>query len=127
MAAPLVEINTRDKTFILISQNKNKFVTSFLNKDSKLVIKSLFDDGIVKTFYEAEYSLTKIQGNKALSIYDSIKEVFDELISLINQEKIHLIEENDKNALKIIFDLPSKKYNSIEFSVGEKKNQKMKK
>ena len=80
----------------------------------------MFDDGIVKTFFVSEFTLDKVKENKAFLSYDTIEEILEELFALIEENKIHLIEE-EGNKIKIIFDLPFKKYKNIDFLISEKK------
>ena len=123
-------INTqKEKIFELISNKENKFVFNFTKKNSSLIISAIFDDGIVKTFYEKEFSLEKIKENKAFAFYDTIDEVLGELLPLSDEDKVHL-SEDEKNENKFIiinFDLPFKKFNNIEFYVEEKKKSKLEK
>ena len=109
-----------EKTFELISNKGNKFIITFRNiKSASLFISAIFDDGIIKIFYENDFSLEKIQSNKAFSNYDKIDEILEELFPLIDKGKINLIEEGNKINMK--FDLPFKKYKHIEFLINEKK------
>ena len=43
----------------LISDKKNKFLTSFINKESSLFISSILDDEIIKTFFEKTFGKNK--------------------------------------------------------------------
>ena len=119
-----MEQNAQDKKKIIVeltSDKQKKYLTSFINKESSLFISSILDDGVVKTFFEADFPLEKIKENKAFNFHESIDEILQELIPLINGEKIKLNEEND-NTLKINFELPFQKFKDIEFKINEKKN-----
>ena len=77
----------------------------------------------MKTFYETEFPLEKIQENKAFSIYDTLDEILVELFPLIDKGNIHLTEE-EGDAINIKFDLPFKKFKNIDFLIKEKKKEK---
>ena len=119
--APTIKDDKNQKTFELTSDKKNKYTFTFKNiKSTSLLIEALFDDGIVKTFFESKFTLDKIKENKAFLSYDTIDEILEELFPLIDENKIHLFEE-EGNKIKIIFDLPFKKYKDMIFLVDEKK------
>ena len=119
--AQTIEFAKSQKTFKLKSNKGNKFLFIFKNiKSTSLLINSIFDDGVVKTFFETEFTLDKIKENKAFLSYDIIDEILEELFPLINEGKIHLFEE-EGNKIKIIFDLPFKKYKEMIFIISEKK------
>ena len=129
--APIIKTqNPKERTFELFSDKENKFIFNFTNKNStSLLISSIFDDGIVKTFYEKEFSLEKVKENKAFALYDTIDEILEELFPLIDEEKVHIFEDekNETKYIKIIFDLPIKKFNKVEFYVEEKKKTDLEK
>ena len=119
--APTIKNDKNQKTFELKSDKENKYVFTFKNiKSTSLLIEALFDDGIVKTFFESEFTLDKIKENKAFISYDTIDEILEELFPLIDENKVHLFEE-EGNKIKIIFDLPFKKYKNMIFLISEKK------
>ena len=80
----------------------------------------------MKKFFESEYSLETIKKNKAFAFYETIEEILSELFPLIDEGKIHLIEEGN-NIIKINFDLPFKKFKNIEFIINEKKKTDLEK
>ena len=79
----------------------------------------------METFFEEDFPLEKIKENKIFSFHESIDEILQELMPLINDGKIHVIEEN--NIIRIKADLPLQKFKNLEFIVKEKKKQKKKK
>ena len=121
MEAPTIKDDKGQKTFKLKSDKGNIYIFTFKNiKSVSLLIEALFDDGIVKTFFESEFTLDTIKENKAFLSYDTIDEILEELFPLIDENKIHLFEE-EGNKIKIIFDLPFKKYKNMVFLISEKK------
>ena len=118
--------NKNGKKIEITSNIGNQFIVNFKYNSTILFISSLFDNGITQEFFESEYSLEKIKQNKAFAFYETIEEIISELFPLIDEGKIHLIEE-EKDAIKIIFDLPFKKFNNIEFIINSKKENDLKK
>ena len=119
--APTVKEGKTTKTFELTSDKGNKYIFTFKNiKSTSLLIEALFDDGIVKTFFESEFTLEKIKENKAFISYDTIDDILEELFPLIDENKISLFEK-EENQIKFIFDLPFRKYKTMEFLISEKK------
>ena len=126
MKAPVPNKENENKIIELYSNLGNKFVVNFINKSTILFISSVFDNGIVKKFFESEYSLETIKKNKAFAFYETIEEILSELLPLIDEGKIHLIEDGN-NIIKINFDLPFKKFKNIEFIINEKKKTDLEK
>ncbi len=122
---PIIQNNNKEKVIELVSNKGNKFIINFINKTSSLFISSIFDNGIIKVFYETIFSLEKIKENKAFFVYDSIDEILGELFPLIDEGKIHLNEET--HFIKITFDLPFQKFKNIDFNVNEKKKTEIEK
>ena len=119
--APTVKEGKTTKTFELTSDKGNKYIFTFKNiKSTSLLIEALFDDGIVKTFFESEFTLEKIKENKAFISYDTIDDILEELFPLIDENEISLFEK-EENQIKFIFDLPFRKYKTMEFLISEKK------
>ena len=113
--------DSSQKTFKITSDKENKYIVTFKNiKSTLLLIEAEFDDENNKTFFESEFTLDKIKENKIFYFYDSIDEILEELYPLINEKKIQLIEEQG-NKIEIIFDLPLKKYKNLKFLINEKK------
>ena len=112
------EIKNKEKTFEITSNKGKKYVISFKNNGTTLLITSIYDDSIRKIFYESFYSLEKIKENKAFYIYDSIDEILSELFPLIDEGKTKLNEET--NLIILTIDLPFQKIKQIDFIIEEK-------
>ena len=125
MEKATIPVKIPNQKFVGLTSNKgNKLIFTFKNiKSSILCISAVFDDGVVKTSYQTEFLLEKIQENKDFSIYDTLDEILAELFPLIDVGKIHLREE-EGNSINIKFDLPLKKLKKINFLVKEKKKEK---
>ena len=66
--SPTIQNNNKEKVIELVSNKGNKFIINFINKTSSLFISSIFDNGIIKVFYETIFSLEKIKENKAFLV-----------------------------------------------------------
>ena len=108
------EVKNKEKTFETTSNKGNKYITTFKNNGTNLLITSIYDDIIRKNFYESLYSLEKIKENKAFYIYDTIDKILSELFPLIDKKEVKIIEET--KFIKINFTLPLKKFKNIEFN-----------
>ena len=52
---------------------------------SSLFVSAIFDDGIIKEFYEKEFAIEKIKENKAFAFHETIDEILSELFPLIER------------------------------------------
>ena len=123
-------LTQKERVFELISNKENKFLINFVNKNSSsLFVSAIFDDGIIKEFYEEEFSVEKIKENKAFAFHETIDEILSELFPLIEEGKAHLYEDikSETKFINITFDLPSKKFNTIELYIEEKKKTDLEK
>ena len=94
---PIIKDDKNRKTFELTSDKENKYVFIFKNiKSTSLLINSIFDDGVVKTFFETEFTLDKIKENKAFLFYDIIDEILEELFPLMKIKSIFLKKKEIK-------------------------------
>jgi hypothetical protein len=124
------KLTQKERVFELVSNKENKYLINFANKNSSsLFISAIFDDGIIKDFYEEEFTIEKIKENKAFAFHETIDEILSELFPLIEEGKAHLFEDikSETKLIRIIFDLPSKKFNMIELYIEEKKKTDLEK
>ena len=112
------EVKNKEKTFETTSNKGNKYITTFKNNGTNLLITSIYDDIIRKNFYESLYSLEKIKENKAFYIYDTIDEILSELFPLIDEGKTKINEES--NLIILTIELPLQKIKKIDFIMKEK-------
>ena len=112
------EVKNKEKTFETTSNKGNKYITTFKNNGTNLLITSIYDDIIRKNFYESLYSLEKIKENKAFYIYDTIDKILSELFPLIDEGKTKINEES--NSIILTIELPLQKIKKIDFIMKEK-------
>ena len=103
-----------------IANEKDKILYKVCMKipSNKLLIGITKTYNNLKDFYEKSFSLEEIQKVKYFTIYDSVEECMEDIISGINMNKSIISEENNK--LKLVIPLLNKKYNSISFVIDKK-------
>jgi hypothetical protein len=111
--------------FTISSDKNNSFNLIFQNRKSTIYISASFQSEIKKIEYEKNYNLEELKANKYLSLFDTISETYEEIISIIKQRKseIKLIEK--ENQIEINIPLLGARLKEINFILNEKeKNDK---
>ena len=111
--------------FTISSDKNNSFNLIFQNRKSTIYISASFQSEIKKIEYEKNYNLEELKANKYLSLFDTISETYEEIISIIKQRKseIKLIEK--ENQIEINIPLLGARIKEINFILNEKeKNDK---
>ena len=111
--------------FTISSDKNNSFNLIFQNRKSTIYISASFQSEIKKIEYEKNYNLEELKTNKYLSLFDTISETYEEIISIIKQRKseIKLIEK--ENQIEINIPLFGARIKEIIFILNEKeKNDK---
>ena len=73
--------------FTISSDKDNSFNLIFQNRKSTIYISASFQSEIKKIEYEKNYNLEELKANKYLSLFDTINETYEEIISIIKQRK----------------------------------------
>ena len=92
------------KSFTITSDKNRTFNINFQNKSSSsLYIYAYFQNEITKIEYENNFSLEGLKDNKYLSLFDTINDIFEELISILNKnlKEVKIIEEKAKITINI--------------------------
>ena len=111
--------------FTISSDKNNSFNLIFQNRKSTIYISASFQSEIKKIEYEKNYNLEELKAIKYLSLFDTISETYEEIISIIKQRKseIKLIEK--ENQIEINIPLFGARIKEIIFILNEKeKNDK---
>lgn len=111
--------------FTISSDKNNSFNLIFQNRKSTIYISASFQSEIKKIEYEKNYNLEELKTNRYLSLFDTISETYEEIISIIKQRKsdIKLIEK--ENQIEINIPLLGARIKEINFILNEKeKNDK---
>ncbi len=118
------EIVKSEKTYSIISDKNHSLLTVFKNLISSIEINVIFQDDIIKHIYNTKLTLNEIkQNNKYFSLYETIDEIYDDLILLMNKNQTKILE--DTNLISISIPLESVKFKELLFVLNEvKKNEK---
>ena len=99
-------------------KNNEQIQFQILTKENNFVISTKIENLITQKIYEGIFSLREIQKNKYFLQFDSIQEIFEELVFKSQTEYPTITEENDSLILKIF--LSSSKFKDIEFTLKPK-------
>lgn len=108
----------KSKEFSLSSDKMKKYFISFQTECNSEISIAATGESISKIYYK-KYPFTVLKKNKYFSLFDTIDEIFDEIINLIAHKNPMLYEE--KNCLKIIIETFHSKFKDITFYLDEKK------
>ena len=109
-----------EKEFQLNSDKNHPFSVKIVNFKSTLQIISLFKDDILNHIYQKEFSLEELRkSNKYFLLYETIDEIYEDLILLMDKNQTKISEEN--NTIKINIPIESKKIKEISFTLNEVK------
>ena len=89
------------KTFQLESNKKNIIEIKLIKNISKITIEGKYKNLSEPIIYYSRQSIDEIKINKYFLMFDNLKEVYEELINLIKNNKCSLIEENNKLIISI--------------------------
>ena len=108
------------KDYNFTSNKKNSFNVIFNNCSNYIQIKSVFEKDSEKNEYEQILFLEELKSNKYLSICDTIDQMYEQIITELNNnnDKIKIIEENNK--IDIIIPIKHVKVKEIKFTLNEK-------
>jgi len=93
------------KIYIFNSDKNNSFNVNVRNYSSYIEIQAQYQDNMKKNEFKGKYSLEKLKLNKFLSLYDSIDEIYDELIHKFSKNNPELIENENNILINIPIDL----------------------
>ena len=96
-------------------KNNDQINFQIMTKDNNFVISTIIKNSITQKIYEGIFSLKEIQNNKYFLQFDSIQEIFEELVFKSQTEFPTIKEENENLILKIF--LSSSKFKDIEFTL----------
>ena len=115
-----------EKTYIIKSNKNQSFSTIVKNLVTSIEIISTYQDDIIKRVFTKKYNLNELKNeNKYFLLYETINELYEDLILLMNKEQTKIME--DINTIKICIPLESLKIKEIFFVLNEsEKNDKEK-
>ena len=109
------------KKIFTIETNENKsFILAIQNKKSSLYINISTQTDILKLEYEKNFSLNDLKENKYLSLLDSIDDIYDEIINLINTKLKEIKINEEKNKIILTIPIGGRKIKDILLILNEK-------
>ncbi len=119
---PQLTIINQENDYIMISNTKHKFSVKLINKVTSLCISASSKDNFIELIYENIFSMNNLKKHKIFYFHDSIDEIIEELIPLIDNGN-YIIEE-EINKLILTFNFPLKKVKEVKFILlNKEKNQ----
>ena len=110
-------IKKNEKFFSLKSNKNHLFAVNFKSFPSFIKIESSYKDSVSKHEYKKKFFYEELKLNKYLSICDSVSEIYEQIISDINEKNINIIEKT--NLISIIIPVQHLKVKEICFDVPE--------
>jgi len=92
------------KAYIVNSDKNNSFNINVKNFSLYIEIQAQYQDNMKKNKFKGKFFLEKLKSNKFLAIYDSIDEIYDELIYEFSKNKPELIENENNILINISID-----------------------
>ncbi len=107
-----------EKTYKIISDKNNSFSITFKNLVSSIEIYAYFQDEILKHIYNHKFTLDSLKkNNKYFLLFESIDEIYDDLILLLDKNQTKILE--DTNFISISIPIESLKIKEILFVINE--------
>ena len=104
-----------------IKSNKNKLFNLTIKYNSNLlIIFSIFKDNINIEEYEEIFTMEKIGKIKYFLLFNSLNEIYDEIIYLIKWKQNEIKLNEDGNIINLILPLEGLKFKQIEISLEKK-------
>jgi len=101
----------QNKSFCLIIENKNS--TIYMNASS-------LNYEITKKEFEKDFSLKDLKENKYLSLFDSVNEIYEEIVNIIKSKLEEVKVKEDKNVLILNIPIGGFKIKEILLNLYEK-------
>ena len=104
MTTPKENDTIKKENFTFISDKNRNFNICFqANNSLSISLYAYFQTEITKKEFESNFSLNDLQANKYLSLFDSINDIYEEIISIIkkNSKEVKIIEEENKIIINI--------------------------
>ena len=107
-----------EKTYKILSDKNNSFSLTFKNLVSSIEIYAYFQEEILKRIYNHKFTLDSLKkNNKYFMLFESIDEIYDDLILLLDKNQTKILE--DTNFISISIPIESLKIKEILFVINE--------
>ena len=84
-----------EKSYTIRSNKNNSFTLIIGKYNSNVKIKASYEEGIILHIFEKEMDITTLKKNKYLTLCETIDEIYDDLICLLNENQTAIKEENN--------------------------------
>ena len=120
MSTPKANDESPKKTFSLKSDKNRSFNLDIQNKKSSIYIYAFTQTDIQKNDFDKDFSLKDLKENKYFSLFDSIDEIYEEIINIISTKtsEVKILEE--KNIIIINIPIGGFKIKEILLTLNEK-------
>ena len=120
MSTPKENDNSPKKTFSLKSDKNRSFTFDIQNKKSSIYIYAFTQTEIQKNEFSKDFSLKDLKENKYLSLFDSIDEIYDEIINFISTKSSEIKIKEEQNIIIINIPIGGLKIKEILLTLNEK-------
>ena len=122
MEAPSPKENITFESFNLESDRHKPFNFIFKNENNRsLCISALYKEDILTQNYEKVFALDSLKNIANFSLFNSIKEIYEEIIYLIKQKQNEIKVLENSNGMILKIPLEGLKFKEITFHLDEKK------
>ena len=112
------ETTLESKIFDIKSNKMNNFEIKISRNINHLIFEGKYKNTLESIIYLSKKTLEELKINKYFLMFDNLKEIYDELINLIQNNNPNLIEDNNK--LLISIPLSTTKIKEIIIEINEK-------
>ena len=106
-----------NKSYNINSDKNHSFTLIIQILNSTIEIKTSYQDGMIKHNYEKQFTLDELKENKYLGLCETIEEVYEQLIILLDRNQTIIIEET--NLIYISIPVDHLKVKEILLTVNE--------
>ena len=118
MNIPTVQTIQSEKSYTILSDKNHSFSIKIANLTSSIEISASFEEYNFKHFYKKNFDLNSLERvNRYFSIYDSINEIYQDLILYLDKNQTKIIEES--NIIKIKIPIGDIRVKEIIFELSE--------
>ena len=112
------------KNYTFTSDKSNSFSVELRNEYNSIKVIAVFKGEILTKKYEKSFSLSDLAQNKYLSLFESTKDIYEEITNIMKEKskEVKIVEETNQIIIRI--PLLSVKFKEIELCLDEKKKMK---
>jgi hypothetical protein len=124
MNTPNANDNSPKKEFTINTNENKTYILTFQNKTSSLYINASTQTDILKLEFDKNFSLNDLKENKYLSLFDSIDEIYEEVVNIINTKLKEVKINEEKNKIVITIPIGGFRIKEITLILNEKRKMK---